>query len=241
VNTAQAKWPSREEAETSLVISRIPAELSFKSKAYAALKEAITNLDIYGASGPVMLDERELSERLGVSRTPIREAVAMLEQEGLVRTVPRRGILVVRKTKREIVEMIQAWAALESMAARLIARNASAAEIGALRALFDAFGRGHVGLDHLDEYSSANIAFHQALIRLSGSSVLAAMTDNLFLHVKAIRHRAIFEADRAQRSIKDHMEIIEALEARDVERAESLVRDHTLRLADHVEKHVNLD
>ena len=241
MNEAQTKWPPRDEAERSLVIERIPAEQSFKSKAYAALKEAITNLDIYRASEPVMLDERELSERLGVSRTPIREAVAMLEKEGFVRTVPRRGILVVRKTKREIVEMIQAWAALESMAARLITLNASDTEIGALRALFDAFGREHVPLDHLDEYSSANINFHQSLIRMSGSSVLAAMTDNLLLHVKAIRHRTIFESDRAQRSIKDHMAIIEALEARDSDRAERLVRDHTLRLAAHVEQHVDLD
>ena len=241
MNEAQTKWPPRDEAERSLVIERIPAEQSFKSKAYAALKEAITNLDIYRASEPVMLDERELSERLGVSRTPIREAVAMLEQEGFVRTVPRRGILVVRKTKREIVEMIQAWAALEGMAARLITLNASDSEIGALRALFDAFGREHVALDHLDEYSSANINFHQSLIRMSGSGVLAAMTDNLLLHVKAIRHRTIFESDRAQRSIRDHMAIIEALEARDSDRAERLVRDHTLRLAAHVEQHVDLD
>ncbi|HEX2724738.1 MAG TPA: GntR family transcriptional regulator, partial [Beijerinckiaceae bacterium] len=209
MNEAQTKWPPRDEADRSLVIERIPAEQSFKSKAYAALKEAITNLDIYRATEPVMLDERELSERLGVSRTPIREAVAMLEKEGFVRTVPRRGILVVRKTKREIIEMIQAWAALESMAARLITLNASDSEIGALRALFDAFGREHVALDHLDEYSSANINFHQSLIRMSGSSVLAAMTDNLLLHVKAIRHRTIFESDRAQRSIKDHRAIIE--------------------------------
>src|SRR3954471_8333423 len=134
VNRPELKWPLPGDADRSageagsLVIARIPVEASFKSKAYAALKDAITKMDIYGSSEPIMLDERELSEKLGVSRTPIREAVAMLEQEGFVRTVPRRGILVVRKTKREIVEMIQAWAALESMAARLIAERASDAE-----------------------------------------------------------------------------------------------------------------
>ena len=62
-----------------------------------------------------MLDERALSERLGVSRTPIREAIAMLEQDGFVKTVPRRGIIVVRRTKNEIVDMIRAWAALEAV------------------------------------------------------------------------------------------------------------------------------
>jgi DNA-binding GntR family transcriptional regulator len=241
VNKVELKWPSRDEAQPVLVMPRITAEASFKSKAYAALKDAITGLDIYRSREPIMLDERELSERLGVSRTPVREAVAMLEQEGFVRTVPRRGILVVRKTKREIVEMIQAWAALESMAARLIIANATDAEIATLRALFQGFRDGRVSREHMDEYSSANIAFHQALIRLSGSKLLEAMTGNLFLHVKSIRHRTIFDDDRAERSIRDHMEIIEALEARDTARAERLVRDHTLHLAGHVEKHVDLD
>jgi DNA-binding GntR family transcriptional regulator len=79
------------------------------------------------------------------------------------------------------------------------------------------------------------------LIRLSGSTLLAALTDNLFLHVRAIRHRTIFERDRAERSLREHMELIEALEARDTTLAERLARDHTLRLAEHVEKHVELD
>jgi DNA-binding GntR family transcriptional regulator len=241
VNRAELKWPLRDAGSQTLVIPRIEAEASYKSKAYAALKEAITGLDIYRSGEPIMLDERELSERLGVSRTPIREAVAMLEQEGFVRTVPRRGILVVRRTKREIVEMIQAWAALESMAARLITENATDVEIATLRVLFQGFNDGHVSREHMDEYSSANIAFHQSLIRLSGSKLLASMTDNLFLHVKSIRHRTIFDDDRAERSIRDHMEIIEALEARETDRAERLVREHTLRLGDHVEKHVDLD
>ena len=83
-----------------------------------------------------MLDERELSERLGVSRTPIREALAMLQQEGFVRVAPRRGIMVVRRTKREIIEMIQVWAALESMAARLITLHASDDGIATLRPFF---------------------------------------------------------------------------------------------------------
>ena len=112
--------PMMSEAEISIV--RIAPETSFKNKAYEALKEAILKMDIYATPEQVMLDERALSERLGVSRTPIREAIAMLEQDGFVKTVPRRGIIVVRRTKTEIVDMIRAWAALESMAARLITR-----------------------------------------------------------------------------------------------------------------------
>src|SRR3546814_7516604 len=82
-------------------------------------------MDSYGHHGEVRLDERQLSQDLGVSRTPIREAISLLEQEGFVRSVPRRGIFVVRKTKAEIIEMIYIWAALESMAARLATERAS--------------------------------------------------------------------------------------------------------------------
>ena len=95
-------------AEADIAIVRIAPESSFKNKAYDALKEAILKMDIYSTPEPVMLDERALSERLGVSRTPIREAIAMLEQDGFVKTVPRRGIMVGRRAKSEMVDVIRA-------------------------------------------------------------------------------------------------------------------------------------
>ena len=98
---------------------------SFKHKAYTALKNAIVAMDIYRSRDDIRLDERKLAQDFGISRTPVREAMAQLESEGFVRSVPRRGIYVVRKTKREVIEMITAWAALESMAARLITQTAS--------------------------------------------------------------------------------------------------------------------
>jgi DNA-binding GntR family transcriptional regulator len=161
-----------------------------------------------------------------------------LEQEGFVKTLPRRGIFVVRKTKREIVEMIQVWASLESLAARLITLHASDEDIGGLRHLFDEFqGNGHSPEGQLDDYSDANIKFHQSIIRLSGNQLIADMTENLFIHVRAIRQMTIGQDHRAQRSIIDHLNIIEALEKRDTELAEKFTRQHTLDLAAHVERH----
>jgi DNA-binding GntR family transcriptional regulator len=209
---------------------------SVAKEAYAALKRAITAMDVYGHPHEIRLDERRLSEGLGVSRTPIREAMTLLEQEGFVRTRPRRGVFVVRKTKREIVEMITVMAALESMAARLAAERASAADIAELRRLMDAFRNGNNGA-RLDEYSDANIAFHQAIIRISRCALLAEMTENLFIHMRAIRKITIHEDNRAARSIVDHMAIIDALEGRDPKLAERLAREHTLGLARHVEEH----
>src|SRR6201986_2249973 len=123
-------------AEADIAIVRIAPETSYKNKPYEALKEAILKMDIYATPEPVMLDERALSERLGVSRIPIREAIAMLEQDGSVKTGPRRGLVLVRRTKSEIVDMIRAWAALESMAARLITTTPRKKDISALRDFF---------------------------------------------------------------------------------------------------------
>ena len=220
----------------SLVLRPINTNVSFRDQAYAAIKQAIVDADIYSIDEEIRLDERHLSQSLGVSRTPIREAMTLLEQEGFLRTVPRRGIFVVRKTKREIVEMIEMWAAVESMAARLATVSASDEDIASLRHMFDEFVNSKPG-EHIHEYSEANIAFHQAIIRLSGSHLMGKTIENLFLHVRAIRRLTISQKDRAARSIEDHMRIIEALEKRDTELAERLVRQHSLDLAAYVDKH----
>lgn len=218
-----------------LALQPINVSVSFRDQAYGALKQAIMDADIYARREEIRLDERQLSKALGVSRTPIREAMTLLEQEGFLRTLPRRGVFIMRKTKKQIIEMIEMWAALESMAARLATQNASDADIAGLRRLFDEF-RNSTPAEHIHEYSDANIAFHQAIIGLSGSHLMGKTIENLFIHVRAIRRMTISQSDRAARSIVDHMHIIEALEKRDTELAERLVRQHSLNLAAHVEK-----
>ena len=221
-----------------LALNPIEDTSTFADRAYAALKDVIVSMDVYRSRQDIRLDERQLAQDFGVSRTPVREAMAQLEREGFVRSVPRRGVYVVRKTKSEVIEMITAWAALESMAARLITENASDADIVSLRQMFATFEDGALRA-HLDEYSEANIEFHQAIIRMSGNSVLISLAENLFTHMRMIRRKTIVEKDRIERSISDHMNIIEALEARDTARAEELVRNHALGLARHVEQYAD--
>ena len=236
--TSAAARADEAEGTPRLAIEPIDTNFSFKNKAYAALKNVIVSMDIYRNRNDIRLDERQLAQDFGISRTPVREAMAQLEREGFVRSVPRRGIYVVRKTRREVIEMITAWAALESMAARLITENTLDADIAALRRMFSTFEDGKLRA-HLDEYSETNIAFHQAIIRMSGNSVLISLAENLFTHMRMIRRKTIGEKDRVEKSIRDHMNIIEALEARDTARAEELVRTHALGLADHVEKYAD--
>jgi DNA-binding GntR family transcriptional regulator len=203
------------------------------AQVYETLRKAIVTLRLPPGRS---ISENLICRHIGVSRTPVREAMTLLVQEGFLRSEPRRGVFIIRKTKREIIEIIEVSAALESMAARLAASRASADEIAGLRRMFDDFVNENPE-EHIDEYSDANLEFHQAIVRMSRSELIERTIENLFVHVRAIRRVTIGQAHRAERSIVDHMNIIEALTARDADRAGRLVLDHALGLAAHVEEH----
>ncbi|MHC8509492.1 MAG: GntR family transcriptional regulator [Rhodospirillales bacterium] len=220
----------------ALAIEPIDTGVSLKDRIYQVLKDAISKMDIYTPNANLRLDERQLSESLGISRTPLREALARLEQEGLIAVKPRRGVYVVRKTMAEIIDAIHVWAAIEGMAARLACEHATNAEISDLRLFVTGF-RDETVQAHIDEYSQRNVEFHHAIINLSKSKLISDIAAQLFMHMRGIRTRTIGDEDRANRSIIDHSRIIEALEARDAARAERLVSDHALNLAEHVRAH----
>jgi DNA-binding GntR family transcriptional regulator len=217
-------------------VEPLDTEPTYGIRAYKALKQAITEMDIYGHTEEIRLDERRLSKQLGVSRTPIRQALTILEQEGFVRSVPRRGIFVVRKTKQEVLEIITVWAALEGMAARLATQVAPDEEVKALRQIFEAF-RERKPKEYVSEYSEANLAFHKQIIRMSRCQLIIDLTDNFLIHIRGIRRVTIAQDHRAERSLAEHMKIIEAIGARRADLAERLVREHTFGLAEHIRKH----
>ncbi len=224
-----------DDAQPRLKVEPLEASIGLRKQACDAIKRAITEMDLYGHAGDIRLDERQLSRDLGVSRTPIREALSVLEQEGFVRSIPRRGIHVVRKSKREIVELITVWAALESMAARLAAPKITDVELRELRGLVDAFQDDPAA--HIHEYSDANMAFHKAIIRIGGIELISSIIENLFVHMRAVRAVTMTQDNRARRSIVDHRAIIGALAEHEPDKAARLVREHTMGLAAHVEKH----
>jgi DNA-binding GntR family transcriptional regulator len=218
----------------------VPLEHSkgLKTRVYEALRELIGHMDIYTSKDPIRLDERALGEQLGVSRTPVREAISRLEQEGIVENIARRGAFVVRKSKEEILDIVDVWAALESMAARLATHRASNDEISQLRKNFTTFD-GEDARAHIDEYSDTNIEFHQTIIKLGHSELISQMANQLFFHMRAIRASTIKDRGRVAQSVMDHTRIIEAIEERDAYHAEQLVRDHALELAKHIERYVD--
>ena len=215
-------------------LSPIAVNFTLKDHAYDLLRSAILDVNIYEDGTDLRLDEREMASQLGISRTPIREALARLAQDGLVEILPRKGVFILRKSLEDVLEMVVTWAALESMAARLATEKASESELRALRKFAMKHSADAARAD-LEEYSEANIWFHQKILELSGCSLLKTTADSLFQHMHAVRRRAMGEADRATRSVVDHMHIIEALEARHADLAARLVREHTMKLHDHIQ------
>ncbi len=232
---ASGGTPKRSTAGIDLV--SLDTEWTLTSSAYEALKKAIVAMRIYDGDADLRLDERALASELGISRTPVREALVRLEQDGLVRTVPRRGVYVVRKTKREIVDTIIASAALEGMAARLAAERATDEALDKFRAQCPS-SAGEASQMSLEAYSEMNLSFHQSLLELSDSPTIMHLVSSLQVHMRAIRDRTMGDADRMARSIAEHCEMVHALVRRDAAEAERLVRDHALHLARHVEQNV---
>lgn len=208
----------------------IMIEPGLRDLAYKALKSTITDLNIYDHPGELRLDERQLSKRLGVSRTPIREALTILEHQGFVRCRPRRGVFVVKKNKGEITDMVYACASLESMAVRLACVQASDAQLGSLRATFGAFYQ--TSSDHaFDSYFEARWRFCRHIASLAQCEALEGMIDHLLLHLRSA-HDVIFRKNRKLSYLREaYVAIIAALENRDADRACRLVLERGFRFA----------
>ena len=114
-------------------LSPIAVNFTLKDHAYDVLRAAILDMNIYDVDADLRLDERKIAAQLGISRTPIREALARLAQDGLVEIQPRKGVFARRKSMTEVLEMIITWAALESMAARLATQYAADKDLRNLR------------------------------------------------------------------------------------------------------------
>lgn len=210
--------------------------VNLKSKVYDTLKKYILSLNIYLKENDFHLDERQLSEKLGVSRTPIREAIARLEQEGIVKTVPRRGVFVHRKTKKELIDIVTVWAGLEGYAAHLVIEHSSKEEIEELNK-FCHYTKSNV-LSDLENYSADNIKFHQQIMKLTKVKLMGEILESQLIHLQFLRKKFIFFSERAVRSIEEHTEIIAALSSGKASRAEKLLKNHALTLVDRIHENI---
>jgi len=173
------------------------------------------------------LSERDLARELGVSTTPLKEALRQLEAEGLVRAEPRRGVFVTFG-RRQAQEMFLARSALESMIARLAARDASEADCVALRGHVKEMRTATQSGD-VDRLVALNEAFHDRIHDASGCDYLRRLQARQEVYDHAARVALLAEKDERTRALGEHRAIQEAVCARDEDAAERIMRDHVVR------------
>lgn len=175
------------------------------------------------------LREVEIADRLGASRTPVREAIRLLESDGLVAHVPRQGATIRMLDYPEIMELYEMRSVIEGTAARLAARAASPVEIAALAALNEEFGQAR------DERDAAalNRQFHEMLLNAAKNRFLVRAVDSLQKSMLILGPTTLMERSRVADAHREHQAILDALTARDGHRAEAEMRAH-IEAAQHV-------
>ena len=174
------------------------------------------------------IDEPGLCEDMGISRTPLREALKVLTAEGLLRHEPRRGCFVNQITERDLDEIFPVIALLEGRCAFEAARNAGDADLAALDVLHQRLNR-HAQARRISEYYETNHAIHEAIITLADNRWLAQVIGDLRKILRLARLQQLHAPGRLDQSLAEHMAVYAALKARDAEGAEAAMRTHLLR------------
>ena len=169
------------------------------------------------------IDELRIAENLGISRTPLREALKVLAAEGLVTMKVRRGAYVTEVSEKDLRDVYQLLALLESDAARVVAQQATDAQLTQIQAL-------HADLenaaDNRDRFFEVNEAFHQLLLDLANNRWRDQMVADLRKVMKLNRHNSLFKEGRIEQSLAEHRAIVDALLARQPELAAQRMSAH---------------
>jgi DNA-binding GntR family transcriptional regulator len=205
----------------------IPMRLE-RQRLHDTVVEHLRNLIVEGVLAPgTKLNERELCERLGISRTPLREAMKVLSAEGLVDILPNRGATVSRMNETEIWETFELMSGLEALSGELACERISAVELAEIKALHYAMLVAKAQHD-LPGYYSLNQTIHDSINAAARNSVLRQTYLTLNRRLQALRFKSNFKADKWDSAVHDHEEMIKALEARDGKRLAAILRQHLL-------------
>jgi len=210
---------------------RIKTVRDLKSEVYKIIKGEIIHRELLPGT---QLKESDLVEKLGVSRTPIREALNQLSKEGIIEIFPRKGAFVRNCSKEEVTEILILREVLEGAAARLATLQMNEGRVKKLEALFKHYRRGSIG------YAEADEEFHSEIIRASRSTRLVELVSNLKDSLQMLDMRAVSfrYPERIKESLSEHFKIIEAFRARDMALAEKLTREHFQHTRFYYERHL---
>lgn len=173
------------------------------------------------------LDEAALADDLGISRTPLREALKVLSAEGLVEIRPRRGCYVAELGPADLDEIFPIMALLEGEVAREAALKGSAADLKRLDQLHAGLER-HAAAGEVDRYYEVNYVFHDALQAIAGNRWLQHVIGDLRKLLKLSRHRSLRLEGRLAESLAEHRALMDALHRRDGDAAERVMKSHLL-------------
>lgn len=197
---------------------------SLAEQAVGLLRERIYNHALLPGQ---RLDEAALAEELGISRTPLREALKVLSAEGLVDLQPHKGCFVAELSLRDLEEIFPIMATLEGRVAHEVAAKRTAAQLKALDALHEKLER-HAAAGDIDRYYETNYLFHDRMQECAGNRWLQIVIGDLRKLLKLSRHHSLRLDGRLAASLAEHRALMQALHRQDADAAERVMRDHLL-------------
>jgi DNA-binding GntR family transcriptional regulator len=207
-----------------------PSNLSLVNQAYQQLKRIILEHQVpLGGK----LNEGELAAALGISRTPVREAINRLEKEGLVEILPQRGAFVVQFSEKDIYELFLIRENLEGLSAYLASEKINEKDLSKLEDCVQGFNKPFSEKD-IQRYTKEDFKFHQTIVNLSGAQRLINLITTLYDHIRIFRLTTVGLSDRMKTSIEEHRRIIEALRKKDPDESEKRMRQHIRHVRDGV-------
>lgn len=189
---------------------------------FEALRDAIINGQLRPGE---RLMEVQVAEALGVSRTPVREAIRMLEREGLVLMMPRKGAYVSDISVKDIASVFEIRRALEALAAELAAERATEDDMERLERILLELAKC-VESGDVERYVELDTEFHATVYRASRNERLAPIINSLREQIQRFRTRSLSNPGRMKMALEEHRKLVEAIGDRDVERARQLAAEH---------------
>ena len=205
------------------LMERLPERTNLRDQVYDILKRRIIFRQI--ASGG-KINEEELAKSLGVSRTPIRETLVRLEHEGIVKIIPRRGAFVVSQSIKKVIDLLQVREVLEGLVARLATENMHDEILDRIRLCLEKVSSSDDTDNTLLKYTPADVEFHALLLEACDNDLLKNMMDSVNAHLQMVRLRTVTLPGRPEQTVREHHEIVAAIEKRDASLAEKLMRKH---------------
>jgi DNA-binding GntR family transcriptional regulator len=211
-----------------------PSALISRQALHEAVAARLRDMIVEGRLAPgERLNERELCEQLGISRTPLREAFRVLATEGLIALPPNRGAQVVKLSPEDVRDTFTVMGALEGLSGELACQHVTDADITALRVMHEEMVACHARGD-LPNYYRINRVIHERINAIAGNPTLTRTYRALNDRLHALRFRSNYIKEKWDRAVADHGEMLEALAARDGERLRRILVNHLAHKRDAV-------